>query len=312
VSVLPTATLGRTGLVVSRLGFGSLNLGGKGTRLGRVVPPAVADQVLNAVLDAGITLIDTAPDYGEAEDVIGRHIAHRRDEYILASKCGCPVGALADAPPPPDRPKDHVHTPENIRAGVEQSLRRLRTDRIDLVQVHNSPSRRELEANHSIGELDRLRSEGKVRFIGMSAVLPDVVDHLAMGVFDVIQVPYSALQPEHEGVIDAAARQGLGVVVRGGIAQGSLSGTPDAAPTYRQSQARDQHDRWAAAALEDLLDGMTETEFVLRFTLSRPAIGSTIVGTSDVGHLAANVATATKGPLPPDVYAEARRRLRLP
>src|SRR5437764_578241 len=103
----------------------------RGAPRGPEVSDEDAERILNAVLDSGINFIDTSPDYGRSEELIGRFISHRRDEYILASKCGCLVGA-----PPPgagDRPA-HIFTPENIRAGVEQSLRRLKTDHLDLVQ----------------------------------------------------------------------------------------------------------------------------------------------------------------------------------
>jgi aryl-alcohol dehydrogenase-like predicted oxidoreductase len=286
-----------------------LNLGGPATRGGRYVAPNVAERMLNAVLDSGINFIDTAPDYGEAEEVIGRYLSHRRDEFVLASKCGCPVGALADLPIPADRPRPHVHTRENIRAGVEQSLRRLRTDHLDLVQVHNSPSRRELEDNDSLAEMLELKAQGKVRFIGMSATLPHLTDHLEIDEFDVFQVPYSALQLDHFDVIVRAAATGAGVVVRGGVAQGSVALTPETAPGHRQTQVRIQHDAWSRAGIDEILDGMTRMEFILRFTLSHPAVTTTIVGTADVGHLAQNVAAASRGPLPEPLYAEARRRL---
>jgi len=309
---LERAALGRTGLQVTRLGYGSLNLGGRATRSGLHVEPAVAERVLNAVVDSGINVIDTAPDYGEAEETIGRYLRHRRDELILASKCGCPVGALAELPIPADRPREHIHTRENIRAGVEQSLRRMRTDHLDVVEIHGSPTRRELEDNDSIAELLQLRDEGKVRFIGMSATLPEVSEHLAMGVFDVLQVPYSALQLEHGEVIGRAAAAGIGVIVRGGVAQGSVVVAPEAAPGHRQAQVRAQHDAWSRASIDELLDGMPRMEFMLRFTLSHPGISTTIVGTASVDHLAQNVAAAGRGPLPEALYREALRRLAAP
>src|SRR6516162_9965578 len=116
---LPTSTLGRTGATVSKLGFGAMEL------RSRRLDPDDVDRLLNAVLDAGINLIDTSPDYGASEEHIGRAISHRRDEYFLASKCGCLVG-----PDAPSRPgfNAHVFTRENVRAGVEQSLRRMGTD----------------------------------------------------------------------------------------------------------------------------------------------------------------------------------------
>src|SRR5262245_55327894 len=154
---LPTATLGRTGLEVTKLGFGAMELR-DGSRAG------VASDVLNGVLDAGINFIDTSPDYGGSEELIGEHISNRRAEFFLASKCGCPVNQ--PRPAEGQRP-EHVFTPENIRAAVEQSLRRMRTDHLDLVQFHISPSRDTLEENGAVEALTELRDEGKTRFIGM-------------------------------------------------------------------------------------------------------------------------------------------------
>jgi len=234
---LPTNTLGRTGLTVSKLGYGAMELRGPGGRLGRDLDPAQAGTLLNQVLDAGITFIDTSPDYGRAEELIGEHVSHRRDQFFLASKCGCAVH--------PDGGTggfgEHVFTRANVRAGVEQSLRRMRTDHLDVVQFHASPSRATLEENDSVGELVALRGEGKIRFIGMSGTLPNIEDHVA--------------------------------------------------------------------GLDDLLDGMTRMEFMLRFTISHPDMHTTIVGTAKPAHLADNLAAATKGPLPGEVYEEAKRRL---
>ena len=186
---LPTATLGRTGLEVTKLGYGAMELRGGGR--GREISEDDAAAVLNAVLDAGINYLDTSPDYGLSEERIGAAISHRRDEYFLASKCGCPV----DQPEPaPGQRRAHVFTRSNIRAGVEQSLRRMETDHLDLVQVHISPSRETLEQHESVEELVALRDEGKTRFIGMSGTLPNLTDHIAMGVFDAFQIPYSAVE----------------------------------------------------------------------------------------------------------------------
>ncbi len=303
------APLGPTGYHIGRLGYGSLNLGGRGTRAARIVDPAIAEQVLNGALDAGIDFIDTAPDYGEAEEVIGRYLSKRRSEYILASKCGCPVGALGSAPPPPGRPREHDYSPGNIRAGVEQSLGRMRTDYLDLVQVHESPSRALMEAEDSIAAMLQLKSEGKVRFLGISSTLPNVTEHLAMGVFDSFQVPYSALQLDYENIVRQAAAGGAGVIIRGGVAQGSVAISAAEAPTYRQDQVRLQNELWDMAALDQVLDGMSRMEFMLRFALTNPDVTTVVVGTANTGHLADNISAASRGPLPTSLYAEARQRL---
>lgn len=301
---LATAVLGRTGFAATRLGFGAMELGG----IAGPLPAGQVERLLHGVLDAGINLIDTAPDYQRSEEMIGRFIAGRRDEYFLASKCAC----LVDREPVLKNGRlEHDYSPANVRAGVEQSLRRLKTDRLDLVQVHSSPTRAVLEEHGTVETMRRLQEEGKVRFLGMSSVLPELRDHIAMGVFDVFQIPYSALQPDHDEVIREAARAGAGTIVRGGVARGA----PDVDPGHEgpqgfwQSFVKAKRDLWQAACLDELADGMGRTEFLLRFVLGHEDLHTTIVGTSKPEHLAANVAAASRGPLPVDLLREAKRRL---
>ena len=217
MSGLQQSMLGRTGLVVTKLGYGAMEL--RGTDHFPRLSAGEASAILSAVLDNGINYIDTSPDYGYSEELIGRHIAHRRSEYFLASKCGCPIE-------PPDLPhgnhKPHTFTRENIRAGVEQSLKRMHTDYLDVVQFHVSPSRAILEENDSIAELEAMRREGKVRFIGMSGTIPELEDQIKMDVFDVFQIPYSLVEREHEALIHKAAQAGAGIVIRGGVARGVI------------------------------------------------------------------------------------------
>ena len=295
---LPRRTLGRTGLEVTALGYGAMEL--RGEPRGPAVSDDDASRILNAVLDSGINFIDTSPDYGNSEEHIGRSIAHRRGEYFLASKCGCIVGA---PPAPAGQRNPHVFTAENVRAGVEQSLRRMKTDYLDLVQFHISPSRTELEEQGALEELKKLQAEGKVRFLGMSGTLPNLRQHISMGVFDEFQIPYSALEREHEAAIAEAAAAGAGIVIRGGVARGAP------AEWDRARQGLPVKDRWEGAKLDDLLNGMSRMEFTLRFTLSLPDLATTIVGTRNPAHLQENLDAAAKGPLPADVYAEAKRRL---
>ncbi len=302
-----TRTLGGTGADVTILGYGAMEL------RGRPRGPEIADQdagrLLNAVLDGGINLIDTSPDYGRSEELIGIYIGHRRDEFFLASKCGCPVGFPADAPPP----YPHDYSPENVRADVEQSLRRLRTDYLDLVQVHMSPSKATLEENHTVETLKGLQTEGKVRFIGMSGILPNLPDHIAMGVFDVFQIPYSAVQRDHEELITEAAHAGAGTFIRGGAARGAAAEDKNwrTGPLGQDPGVGQRN--WETSGIADLVSqaGMSRMEFVLRFTLSHPCLSTTIVGTSNPVHLASNIAVAELGPLPADLYEEARKRLPL-
>jgi len=301
---IETRPLGRTGANVTILGYGAMEL--RGQPRGPAIEDAEAGQLLNAVLDSGINLIDTSIDYGRSEGLIGRYVAHRRDEYFLASKCGCLLGEPPQGATPPF---PHDYSAENIRAGTEQSLRRLRTDRLDLLQVHMSPSRAEMETAGTVETLLSLRDEGKVRFLGMSGILPDLADHIAMGVFDVFQIPYSAVQREHEDLISAAVESGAGTLIRGGAARGA----PSEDKGWRQgplglTEGEGQR-RWESSGVDQLLGDMGHLEFVLRFTLSHPDLSSTIVGTSNAEHLRSNLAFAEKGPLPADLYEAAKERL---
>jgi aryl-alcohol dehydrogenase-like predicted oxidoreductase len=300
-----TRTLGRTGADVTILSYGAMEL--RGAPRGPEIADEDAGRLLNAVLDGGINLIDTSPDYGRSEELIGTYIGHRRDEFFLASKCGCLLETPADTPPP----YPHDYSPGNVRADVEQSLRRLRTDRLDLVQVHMSPSKATLEENRTVETLKDLQAEGKVRFIGMSGILPNLPDHIAMGVFDVFQIPYSAVQRDHEELITEAAAAGAGTFIRGGAARGAASEDKNWQTGPLSQDPGVGQRNWETSGIAGLLSeaGMSNMEFVLRFTLSHPGLSTTIVGTSNAAHLASNVAIAEKGPLPADLYEQARKRL---
>jgi aryl-alcohol dehydrogenase-like predicted oxidoreductase len=289
---LPRHRLGRTGFEATALGYGAMELRAD-------VSEKDAAQILNAVLDAGINFIDTSIDYGRSEELIGRSIPHRRSEYFLASKCGC----VPSAP----QGSEHVHTADNIRAGVEHSLRLLRTDHLDLVQFHRSLTKDEFEAHGALEAAMKLRREGKTRFIGVSGTLPNLDEQIGMGVFDAFQIPYSALQREHEGVIERASRADAGIIIRGGVARGAP--TDWEGRSYYMLSSRELRGRWEDAGLDDLLDGMSRMEFMLRFTLSSPDLDTTIVGTRNLDHLRDNIAAAARGPLPPELAAAAKRRL---
>jgi aryl-alcohol dehydrogenase-like predicted oxidoreductase len=161
MSRLPTRPLGRTGFDVTILGFGAMEL--RGAPRGPEISDQEAERLLNGVLDAGINFIDTSIDYGRSEERIGNSIAHRRQEYFLASKCGCVVGGAQG---------EHVHTAENIRRGVENSLRLLKTDHLDLVQFHRSLTRHEFEADGALQEALSSRRKARCASSGFRAPCP--------------------------------------------------------------------------------------------------------------------------------------------
>ena len=282
--------MGRTGLEITQLGYGCADLMGREAGARKDVSHEDAGKLLNTVLDSGINFIDTAPDYGIGEDIIGDHISHRRDEFYLATKCGCHNTANGTPLDP-----GHMWTAETFHHNINQSLKRMKTDYVDLIQMHN-PGAADVEQNKLVDVLHEIKASGKTRFIGVSSTAPDLPAYIKMGVFDTFQIPYSALQREHEQMIKSAAEAGAGIIIRGGIARGH----------------NDKLERWSKydrAELENLAEGMSRYDFVLRFTLTHPNCHTTIVGTADLDHLKSNLAVAQVGPLPPDVYDQAMQRL---
>jgi aryl-alcohol dehydrogenase-like predicted oxidoreductase len=287
--------LGKTNLEVTVLGHGAMEIRGPRIWGGRPVSDAEAERILNAVLDGGINFIDTAWDYGLSEDYIGKFIAHRRGEYVLASKCGCTLVDKGDHDETP-----HVWTRANLRRNIESSLQRMKTDFIDIWQLHN-PTPEQVEQEDLVAFMQRIKKEGKVRHVAISSMLPHLPVFLKWGVFETFQIPYSALERAHELVISQVARAGCGVIVRGGVAKGE----PGAGLGGK--------DRWSVfecAKLEELCaPGESRTAFLMRFTISHPGMHTTIVGTKSPEHLAENIKAAQAGALPPSIYEEAKRRL---
>ena len=297
---METRKLGQTGLSVTALGYGAMELQHLGEQ--------EAARLLNAVLDGGINYIDTSPDYGPSEAYIGRGIAHRRDEFLLATKCGCNVDQDGRAMDP-----SHVWSRARLLANLENSLRLLKTDTIDVWQLHGTmpawlAGGREDEV---VKTMQELKAQGKVRYIGISFknggpgddLYPAgygfqcIQEYMTWGVFDVMQIVYGGLTRMNELAITKAAERGIGMVIRGVV-----------------KRYHDNYDAlFAQAGLEALCasdEGANSVNNVLiRFCMSHPGIGTMIVGTKSHQHLAANVAAATRGSLADDVYAEAKRRL---
>jgi aryl-alcohol dehydrogenase-like predicted oxidoreductase len=286
---------GRTGLEVTRLGYGSMGIRGPNTWGVRVVTEEAADEFLNAVLDAGINFIDTSPDYGISEERIGKYISARRSEFYLATKCGCVYTQHED-----HLQIDHIWKKEVIQQNIETSLQRLRTDYVDVLQFHGGDAET-LQREGLIELLSDFRDQGIIRFIGVSSSLPHLPGLIDLGIFDTVQIPYSCLAPEHHDLITRAAESGAGVIIRGGIAHGG----PGA-----EIQRPALNDVWTQAKLDEIIpDDMTRAELILRYTISHPHCHTTIVGTCDLGHLAENVAAVGKGPLPDDLYEEDASRV---
>ena len=281
-------TFGDTGLEVTTLGYGAMAL--------RRVDEAQAERLLNQVLDYGINFIDTSPDYGHSEDMIGKFIADRRDEYFLATKCGCnvPREGGSDAP-------NHIWTGEQLRHNIEHSLRRLKTDYVDVWQIH-SANPEDLKGTDVIETMEAIRDEGKVRHIAVSMAgsskgygYVQLRDYVDWDDFEAIQVWYSAAVRYSEVAISKAAAKGWGTIIRGVV---------------REPNDVTFDDVFERADLDALrASGESRTHFLIRFAISHPDLHTAIIGTRSLAHLATNVAAVDAGPLPEDVIGEARRRL---
>jgi len=294
---LPRRILGRTGLEVTQLSFGAMEIRGPYVWHGRDPSEAEVERILNAVLDAGINFIDTAGCYGVSEERIGRYISSRRSEFYLATKCGCNLVPAEDG----TLSTPHTFDRDTLLRNIEESLERMKTDHIDIWQLHN-PRSEQLREGHLVAVMDEIKAQGLVKAISISSTLPFLPEYIGMGVFDTFQIPYSCLELQHHDVITAAAEAGAGIIIRGGIGKGGPES--EVVPVKNV-------DLWKAAALDEVLPaGMRPAELVLRYTLSHPHCHTTIVGTLNPAHLAENVAAAVRGPLPKALYDEVTLRVR--
>ncbi len=298
---LQMANFGGTGISVSRLGFGGMELAGP-PRAPKMTQPQ-ATRLLSAAFDFGINYFDTSIDYGLSEERIGAAFRKTRDRIILASKCGCLVGndnAVEGS---------HVYTAKNIRAGVMQSLRRLETDYIDVMQLHGNPTRNDLEEQGGLETLLELQQRGIIRHIGLSSRKPYVQEFLDLDVLSVYQLPYSAIQRQHEDIAFQLSDMGKAVVARGVVGRGSVAKRWSAIPIgMADGQAQGV---WESAKIDEILGGMSRIEFMIRFALTSGALSLCLTGTTNISHLEENVLAAEKGPLDPEIYALAVRRLTL-
>ena len=287
--------LGHTGLEVTQLGYGSMGIRGPRTWGVRSVSEEDADKFLNSVLDAGINFLDTSPDYGISEQRIGQYVGSRRSEFFLATKCGCSYTQHED-----HLEIDHVWKKEVIQRNMETSLRRLRTDTVDVLQFHGGDAET-LQREGLIELLLGFRDQGMIKFLGVSSSLPHLPDLIELGVFDTFQIPYSCLAPDHHDWITKAAETGAGIILRSGIAQGG----PEA-----EIQRPALNDVWTRAKLDEILPtGMQRAELILRYTLAHPHCSTTIIGTCDPQHLTENLAAVAAGPLPATLHKQVTSRV---
>ncbi|TVQ53968.1 MAG: aldo/keto reductase [Phycisphaerales bacterium] len=289
---------GSTGLQVSPLGFGGAPIG-----LLESEQDAVR-QVLNDLLDAGANVIDTAAMYRGSEAMIGETIGHRRDEYILISKCGHAIEETDAAP----------WSPELIRASVERSLKRLRTDVIDVMLLH-SCDLETLKKREALDELMRLREEGKIRFAGYSGDNEAAAWAVTQPDVRVLQTSINLCDQNNiEHVLPAARDHEVGVMAKRPIANAAWK---DAEQYERyRDYAQPYVERFKAMGLSlDLLEtdgdpNLVWPEIALRFTLTVPGVHTAIVGTTRPDRIPANLEAVQKGPLPDQIFEKIRSAFR--
>ena len=280
---------GKTGLQVSVLGFGGAEIGYQSVDL------ATTTRLLSEALDAGLTVIDTAECYKNSEELIGEAVSHRRGDYRLFTKTGHANGY--------DNPD---WSRAGTRASIERSLKRLRTDHVDLVLLH-SCSEEELRNGEAIRGLEDARQAGQTRLIGYSG------DHAAAryavesGLFDALEISVNVADQEAiDDILPAAASRGMGVIVKRPVANVAWrSGNEPPADSYHQEywrRLRELRYDWADGDLGE------SVATALRFTLSLPAVSTMIVGTTRPGRYRQNAATVAAGPLPADRFASIRNR----
>jgi aryl-alcohol dehydrogenase-like predicted oxidoreductase len=272
---METRTLGRTDLVVTRLGFGGARIG-----LEDVNPDRVG-RVLNRLLDDGITLIDTAACYHDSEELIGRYIGGRRNEYVLATKCGHVTGDATGEP----------WTRAVIEESIDRSLQRLRTDHVDLVQLHTC-SADVLRTGEAVDAVMRAKEAGKTRYVGYSGDGDDALEAIRMGVFSTLQTSFNLVdQKGRADVLPEAKAAEMGVIAKRPIANGAIG---QSASPYGYADAY-----FKRARQLEIPDGAPEDpiELSLRFTLSQDAIDTAIVGTTNPDHARDNLELTEKGPL---------------
>jgi 1-deoxyxylulose-5-phosphate synthase len=293
-----TRRLGRTGLRVSEIGLGTVELGlDYGVPVsGEHLRPAEehAARLLNRALDLGVNFIDTARAYGASEEIIGRALKGRRNEYILASKLA-PIREEGQSDP---------KLREQVKASVTESLRMLQTDVIDLLQLHYSPvdvirSGRVLEATREA------QQAGYVRFIGASTYGEEApLAALAAGGYDTLQVAYNLADKTLDArVLPLAEQQGVGIIVRSVLLRGVL--------THRYVLLPDQLGelRSAIAQLGRLAEaeGCTLPEMAYRFVLANPTVSAALVGTARTEELEAALGFAGMEPISPALVAAIRQ-----
>jgi aryl-alcohol dehydrogenase-like predicted oxidoreductase len=278
--------LGKTGLQVAPLGFGGAPVGFLGTGQAQVA------ELLSYYLDTGGNVIDTAASYEGSEEAIGRAIGNRRDEFILISKCG------RDLP----RLKGAAWTAELIQETLEQSLKRLRTDHLDVALLH-SCSLAELSKGHAMEALVQARDAGKVRFVGYSGDNEAAVHAAEMQEVSVIETSVNLCDQRNAEIVAGAAKEAnVGLIAKRPIANSPWKNLHDQPGMYAE-YAAEYTQRFAkmGLTLDSLeIDGSPAAAWpgiALRFTVFHCDIHTAVVGTTKKQHLAENLKAIEQGAL---------------
>ena len=294
--------LGDSGIRISEIGFGTWGVGGAtpgATSYGRT-DDSVSRNALSAAADLGINFFDTANVYGDghSEELIGKVFAGRREKIVIATKAGfSKFGALSDYSPPA------------IRASLEGSLKRLNTDYVDVIQLHNADPVMLTEHPEIVTELHRLRDSGLIRAFGFSLKSPeDGALAMALGC-NIIQINFSMLDMRalHCGLISAAEHCGVSVVARTPLCFGFLSGKLNAKTKFSKD---DHRSRWSMSQLAKWIDGAealfdvmpdqnssTRSQLALRFCLSFKSVSTVIPGMLTAEEVFENSFSSDLGPL---------------
>lgn len=294
-------TLGRTGLSVSALALGTVELGvAYGIPLpGESGRPTDAEgiRIVHAALAGGINYVDTARAYGESERVLGLALADRREQVVLASKVATQRG------------DGSIPTGSDLRramqASLEESLRQLGTDWLDIWQIHNVDAGVLGQAETVAEVFAAAKHAGKIRWTGGSfygAKLPQTA--LGYDLFDVMQVTYSVLdQRLADHFLSAAQAQNVGVVVRSVLLKGALTERADHLPPHLQTLI--DRSRRFRQIVADAKMGGGPAQAAVAFALANPAIHAVLVGVRSVEEV--NEAVQAAGlHLPPSLLAELR------
>ncbi|MFS0839199.1 aldo/keto reductase [Paenibacillus sp. 1P03SA] len=279
---------GKTDMKVSMLGLGAAEIGLEG------VETAVAEKLLGTALDAGLNLIDTAECYGTSEELIGKTVSHRRDDYYLFTKCGHASGLDFED-----------WDPRLLEQSIDRSLKRLHTDYVDVIHLH-SCSEEILRRGEVIEVLKRAKEQGKTRYIGYSGDHQAALYAIRTGVFDSLETSLNIADQEAiQLTLPEAAQRGMGVTVKRPIANAAWR-------TGQKPQSPYQHTYWdrLQELQYDFLNGDLEDSIgkALRFTLSVPDVSTVIVGTSKPGRWVQNARLAGQGPLPREELEAIRAR----